>query len=169
MRETVFALLSNEALVSALIGWLVAALLKFFIILITSRRLDWERLLGPGGMPSTHTTPIVACTTSIGLVAGVNTPLFALALVITIVVAYDAAGVRRHAGEQARAINSLIEDLTTFGPFKGQNIQDFFRRWDINKLKTLLGHNPVEVFAGVVLGILIAIIVHSQYIHLMLR
>jgi len=120
-------------------------------------------MLGTGGMPSTHTTPVVACATSIGLVAGFNTPVFALAVVIAVIVSYDATGIRRHAGEQARAINSLINDLARVGPYKGQNIADFFKRWNLAELQTLLGHNPFEVFVGVLLGILTALIVHFRY------
>jgi acid phosphatase family membrane protein YuiD len=156
----------NEPLITAGIGWLLAAFLKFLIVAITSRRFDWERLLGTGGMPSTHTTPVVACTTSIGLVAGFDTAVFALATVITIIVSYDATGIRRHAGEQARAINSLINDLTKVGPYKGQNIADFFKRWNLTELQTLLGHNPFEVFIGVLLGIMTALVVHFNYGHL---
>jgi acid phosphatase family membrane protein YuiD len=156
----------NEPLITAGIGWLIAAFLKLIIVAVTSRRFDWERLLGTGGMPSTHTTPVVACTTSIGLVAGFDTSVFALATVITFIVAYDATGIRRHAGEQARAINSLINDLAKVGPYKGQNIADFFKRWNLTQLQTLLGHNPFEVVVGVLLGIMTALLVHFNYGHL---
>jgi len=166
MTDFFSALFHNQPLVSAVIGWGLAALIKFLLVAITSRRYDWERLLGPGGMPSTHTTPVVACTTSIGLVAGFNSPVFALAGVITFVVAYDAAGIRRHAGEQARAITNLIRDLTKLGPYKDQTIADFFKRWNVKELETLLGHNPIEVFMGVILGIACALIIHYGFGHL---
>jgi acid phosphatase family membrane protein YuiD len=159
-------ILRNEPLIAAAVGWAIAAFLKLLIIAVTSRRFDWERFLGAGGMPSTHTTPVVACTTGIGLVAGFDSSIFALALVITVVVAYDAAGIRRHAGEQARAITSLINDLTGVAPFKGQSLADFFKRWKLAELQTLLGHNPLEVIVGVVLGILTALLVHFRFGHL---
>ncbi len=163
MRDFFIALINNQPLVSAFISWGVAALFKVLIEAVRSRRLDWERLLGPGGMPSTHTTPVVACATSIGLVVGFESPVFAIAVVITFVVAYDAAGIRRHAGEQARAINNLIQDLTKVGPYKDQNISDFFKRWNVGELETLLGHNPIEVFVGLLLGIVTACIIHYQF------
>lgn len=156
----------NEPLISALVGWALAAFLKFLIVVVTLRRVDWERLLGTGGMPSTHTTPVVACTTSIGLVMGFNSPIFALAVVLSIIVSYDAAGIRRHAGEQARAINSLISDIFEGGMFKGQKSSDFLNRWKLAELKTLLGHNPAEVVVGVALGIMTALMMHFQFGHL---
>ncbi len=159
------SLFRNEILITALIGWVIAAFLKVLVIAVTHRRIDWERLLGTGGMPSTHTTPVVAGTTSIGLVSGFDSALFALAVVITIVVAYDATGIRRHAGDQARAINLLIEDLTKGGMFKGQKPADFFKRWNLAELQTLLGHNPIEVFVGVLLGIATALVIHLNFGH----
>ncbi len=160
------AIFDNEPLVIAGISWCLAAFLKFILVAITSRKLDWERLLGTGGMPSTHTTPVIGCTTSIGLVHGFETPLFALAFVFSIVVAYDAAGLRRHTGDQAKAINNLITDLTKHGPYKGQEIADFFKRWNLQELQTLVGHNPMEVLVGVFLGIMTALVVHFEYGHL---
>jgi uncharacterized protein len=148
---------------TAIIAWALAALMKFFIVLITDHRIDWERLLGTGGMPSTHTTPVVACMTSIGMVLGFDSPVFAVALALSVVVAYDATGIRRHAGEQAKAINSLVADL--FGGFinKDQNPSDFFKRWNLSEMKTLLGHNPAEVVVGVLLGIFTAIVIHHFF------
>ena len=143
------AIFDNEPLVIAGISWCLAALLKFLLVAITSRKLDWERLLGTGGMPSTHTTPVIA-----------------LAFVFSIVVAYDAAGLRRHTGDQAKAINNLITDLTKHGPYKGQEIADFFKRWNLQELQTLVGHNPMEVLVGVILGIMTALVVHFEYGHL---
>jgi len=166
MADFFSSLFHNEPLIAAGISWVVAAFLKFLIVGIASRRFDWERLLGTGGMPSTHTTPVVACATSVGLVAGFDSPLFAIGVVLSVVVAYDAAGVRRHTGEQARAINNLIEDLTRVGPYKGQSMADFFKRWNIRELQTLVGHNPIEVFVGVILGILTALVVHYKFGHL---
>jgi hypothetical protein len=159
-------LLGNEPLVSAVVAWGLAAFLKFLIVVVTLRRVDYERLLGTGGMPSTHTTPVWACTTSIGLVLGFNSPVLALAVVLSMVISYDAAGIRRHAGEQARAINSLISDIFEGGMFKGQKAADFLGRWKLAELKTLLGHNPAEVVVGVALGIMTALAIHFEFGHL---
>jgi uncharacterized protein len=164
--NTIRQLFQNEPLVAAAVGWFMAALLKFLIVLFSAKRIDWERFLGTGGMPSTHTTPVVACTTSIGLVLGFNSAVFAIAAVLSVVVSYDAAGIRRHAGEQAKAINSLIADLIKGGIFKGERQADFFKRWNLAEMKTLLGHNPAEVAVGVALGIMAALAVHYQIGHL---
>jgi len=153
----------NEPLMTAGIAWVVAASLKFITELIRTRRIDWERLVGTGGMPSTHTTPVVACALSLGLVAGFDSPVFAIALILAIVVAYDASGIRRHAGEQAKAINSLIQDLFGGMFHKEYKPADFFKRWDLKEMQTLLGHEPIEVFAGVVVGIITALVVHFRY------
>jgi len=168
MADFFMQLLKNEPLVTALIAWGVAALLKVLIEAVKSRQIDWERLLGPGGMPSTHTTPVIACATSIGLIAGFGSTLFALAAVLCFVVAYDAAGIRRHAGDQAKAINSLIQDLTKVKPYKGQDLPDFFKRWNIEELETLLGHNPLEVAVGIILGIFTALLIHMKFGYLFL-
>jgi len=168
MTNFFLTLLSNEPLVTGIIAWGVAALLKVTIEAIKSRQWDWERVLGPGGMPSTHTTPIVACATSIGFVAGFETPIFALATVLCFVVAYDAAGIRRHAGDQAKAITNLINDLTKVKPYKGQNAPDFFKRWNLEELETLLGHNPLEVAVGIFLGIITSVVIHYKFGYLFL-
>jgi acid phosphatase family membrane protein YuiD len=169
MTDFFSKLFLNEPLMTALVAWVLAALLKFAIVALHTGKLDWERILGTGGMPSTHITPVVACTTSIGIITGYDSAIFALAVVFTIVVGYDAAGIRRHAGEQALAINSLINDLTQLETFKGQKLESFFKRWDISELNTLLGHNPLEVAVGVIMGILIAILIHIFYGHLFVQ
>lgn len=159
-------MLMNEPLVTAVAAWFIAACLKFIIEIISARRIDWERLLGTGGMPSTHTTPVVACATSIGLVLGFDSAVFAVAAVLAVVVSYDAAGIRRHAGEQAKAINSLIHDLFSGEFVKGQKPADFFKRWNLAEMKTLLGHNPEEVVVGIALGITVALVVHYRFGHM---
>ena len=162
-------LFQNEPLMTALVAWVLAAFLKLLIVAIQTGKLDWERILGTGGMPSTHTTPVVACAASIGITTGYDSPVFALAVVFCIVVGYDAAGIRRQAGTQAYAINSLITDLTQLEIFKGQKLESFFKRWNIVELKTLLGHNPIEVTVGVILGIIIAIVMHDNFGHLFVQ
>lgn len=159
-------LFRNEPLMTAAIAWGLAALLKFLIVIILTGKVDWERLLGTGGMPSTHTTPVVACTMSLGLVEGFDSGLFGLGVVLSFIVAYDAAGIRRHAGEQAKAINSLIHDVFTGELFKGQKPADFFKRWKLEELETLLGHNPADVAVGIAVGIIVALLVHFNFGHL---
>jgi len=136
MRE----LLDNEILWTALSAWALAQFLKPFLEYLDSRRWIWGEWFSSGGMPSSHSALVVAAMLAIGLFDGFNTPLFALAVAITMVVVYDAAGVRREAGRHAERINILIEEL-----FRGQPISE-------QQLKEVIGHSPGEVIAGVLLG-----------------
>ena len=163
MSHFFITIFHNEPLVTAAVAWAIAAFLKFIIVAIQTGKLDWERILGTGGMPSTHTTPVIACATSIGITSGFDSAIFALAAVFSVIVGYDAAGIRRHAGDQAQAINNLINDLTQLEPFKGQKLESFFKRWNVAELKTLLGHNPLEVTVGVLMGIVIGILMHHYF------
>jgi len=156
----------NEPIITGIVAWAVAAFFKVIIEAFHTGKLDWERVLGTGGMPSTHTTPVVACATSIGFTSGFDSSIFALALVFSVVVGYDAAGIRRHAGDQANAINNLINELTQLETFKGQKLESFFKRWNMTELKTLLGHNPLEVAVGVFTGIVIGMLMHHYFGHL---
>jgi len=105
-------------------------------------------VVGSGGMPSSHSSLSVATTLSIGLFYGFGTPLFALAFAVTMVIVYDAAGVRRQAGFHAEKINLLIEEF-----FSGHPISQ-------ERLKEVLGHTPNEVIGGIVLGVLVALFVY---------
>ncbi len=116
---------------------------------IRDREWNWSWLFSAGGMPSTHSALIVAATTALGMVRGLASPEFAFGVAVSMVVLYDAAGVRRQAGEHARVINAIIEDLAHGHPLKEEN------------LKELLGHTPGEVAIGVLVGLAVAVIVVS--------
>lgn len=123
---------------------LVCQTLKFMIESIISKELVWGRLFnGTGGMPSSHTSFSSSLTMMIGLNLGFDSPIFAIALIFTLIVSYDAMGLRMESGKQAEAINKLFDET-----FKGQGI---------TKLKEKLGHKPQEVLAGMVLGTLSAL------------
>lgn len=140
-------ILGNDILWTALGGWLAAQVIKVILVFITSRKLDFRRLTGSGGMPSSHSAITMSLTMSIGFVHGFDSALFAVSMILTFVVMYDASGVRRSAGQQAAILNKLVED---WGNGKFYNTD--------KKLKELLGHTPLEVIAGAILGILIAVI-----------
>ena len=140
-------LLGNDILWTALSGWLAAQVIKVILVFITSRKLDFRRLTGSGGMPSSHSSITMSLTMSIGFVHGFDSALFAVSMILTFVVMYDASGVRRSAGQQAAILNKLFEDWE-HGEFNNT----------YKKLKELLGHTPLEVLAGAILGILIAVI-----------
>ncbi|MTI94881.1 MAG: divergent PAP2 family protein [Firmicutes bacterium] len=136
----------NKIFWVSLAGWTVAQLLKVFFDLLTHRKLNLSRLVGAGGMPSSHAAFVSALTTAVGIVEGWDSTAFAIALVLALIVMYDAAGVRRAVGKQARILNTLIPRL-----YHGSNLVN-----EKEKLKELLGHSPFEVFSGAVLGGLIA-------------
>ena len=112
--------------------------------ILFTKKLDIRRFVGSGGMPSSHSALVVSMAVGIGLAEGYGSPLFALALAVAMVVMYDAAGVRRAAGKQAAVLNEIVADLQAH------------RAVPQEKLKELLGHTPVEVIAGAILGIVIA-------------
>jgi acid phosphatase family membrane protein YuiD len=138
-------LIFNRVLVTTLIAWFLGQALKVPIEYLWRRKWNWALWFGSGGMPSSHSSLIVATTLSIGLYYGFGTPLFALAFAVSMIIVYDAAGVRRQAGFHAEKINLLIEEL-----FSGQPISQ-------ERLKEVLGHTPNEVIGGIILGVLVAL------------
>jgi acid phosphatase family membrane protein YuiD len=137
----------NVFFISAAIAWFLAQLIKIIICFIKERRLNFRLLVASGGMPSSHTSSVCALTTSIAYVHSFDSPLFAISAVFALIVMYDASGVRRAAGEQAKILNRIMDDLKNkreFDPFV--------------PLKELVGHTPIQVFAGAFLGIAIGIL-----------
>jgi len=146
-------LFSNEIFISAALGWLIAQILKTIIHTALTKEFVVERMVGSGGMPSSHSATVCALATSTYLQYGSASFEFAIASFFAIVVMYDATGVRRETGIQAKVLNEMIELFSNMG--KGVNIED--------KLKEFVGHTPLQVFAGAVLGILIAFWVRTFY------
>ena len=146
-------LLSNEILVSAVAGWTVAPGLKTLIECWMNKSFSPERLVGSGGMPSSHSATVCALTVGAGLRCGVESFEFAISFILASVVMYDAIGVRQETGKQAKLLNMIME-------------QDFFKLDNEQfqkRLKEFVGHTPLQVLAGGVLGILIAVAVHGFY------
>jgi acid phosphatase family membrane protein YuiD len=140
-------ILYNRALIAAVTASVTSQTLKFMIFMIMNKKIDIGRAIGTGGMPSAHSAFVMALAVKIGILNGFGGSEFAIAMAFALIVMHDAAGVRRAAGNQARILNMIIEDL---GSKKG--IQQ-------ERLKELIGHTPVEVISGAVLGSLIGIIV----------
>ncbi len=138
-------LIHNKVLVAVLIGWLLAQVLKVPTEYLRSRRWLWAMIFAAGGMPSSHTALLVSGTIATGLYQGFDTPMFGIAVAITMIVVHDAAGVRRQAGIHAERINVLFGEL-----LKGH-------MWDENDLKEVIGHTPLEVVGGILLGFFVAI------------
>ncbi|CAA0831371.1 Acid phosphatase/vanadium-dependent haloperoxidase-related protein [Striga hermonthica] len=140
----VATLAANPTFVSGMCAWAVAQSIKVFLNFCVERKWDFRLMFASGGMPSSHSALCMALTTSVAICHGVADSLFPVCLGFSLIVMYDAIGVRRHAGMQAQVLNLIVEDL-----FQGHPIRQ-------RKLKELLGHTPSQVFAGAVLGILVA-------------
>lgn len=123
----------------------LAQLIKFVIAYLREKRVDLRRLIEPGGMPSSHSAGASALTTAIGLVYGFDSPSFVIATFFSAVIIYEATGLRRSVGEQAEILNRLLDEL-----FEGKKFTD-------TKLQVVLGHTPLEVILGVVMGISFAL------------
>lgn len=128
-------------LIACVVGWLASSLLKVPTYYFVHRRINIRQAFGTGGMPSSHAATMTATTLGIGLFSGFDHPAFAIAVAITMIVIYDAAGVRREAGYHAVIINRLIDEY-----LKGPLI-------DQKKLKEMIGHTPLEVVGGVITGL----------------
>lgn len=136
----------NKVFMISFISWFSAQLLKVVLTLFTQKKLDFSRFVGSGGMPSSHSSFVTGLASSMGILQGFDSPEFALALVFALIVMYDAAGVRMAVGKQARILNAIVDD------FQKHRKHAFNEK----RLKELVGHTPVEVFAGAILGIVIA-------------
>jgi hypothetical protein len=139
-----FAIFSNYVLIPALISWSIAQVVKVLLEYFHSHCWDWSLLLRAGGMPSSHTALITGMTHALGLELGFNSPVYAVGFVLSMVVIYDATGIRRQAGRHAKIINQMITDLATGHPLKEE------------LLREVLGHTPLEALAGVLLGLVVS-------------
>ncbi len=139
---------SNQVFLSWLFACLIAQGIKIVLGVIRLRRFDFRWVIGTGGMPSTHAAGVTALSLAIGFQAGFDSPLFAAAVAFTVITLFDAQGVRRWSGRQAQILNKMMEDMY------------FKRRIQEQRLKELLGHTPLEVLAGMGVGMLTALALH---------
>lgn len=153
-------ILENYCLNVALLSWLIAQVLKTLINFIMTRKFHAERLFGAGGMPSAHTATVCGLTVALAKQVGIDSPEFAIGFILACVVMYDAMNVRREAGEHAKVLNKVV----------GKLMEDEESRIDLNddgradskdslELQEYIGHTPVQVLGGALLGIMVAIIV----------
>jgi acid phosphatase family membrane protein YuiD len=141
-------LIGNRILVSAVTGWFVAQILKTLIYTLMTKRFEPERLVGSGGMPSSHSSTVCAMATASGQIYGLGSFEFAVTVIIAIIVMHDAMGVRLETGKQAKLINEIVE---TFKTMNGKTLAE-------EKLKEFVGHTPLQVLMGAILGIAIGIL-----------
>lgn len=149
-RTKATPMLKNELLLASIAAWLIAQLTKTIINAIENKKLDLSRLVGDGGMPSCHSATVCSLATSSALCFGFSSYQFAMAAVFAIVVMHDASGVRLESGKQAKAINEMIEYLQTTK-----------YKTHLERLEELLGHTPIQVLVGALIGILISVITHA--------
>jgi acid phosphatase family membrane protein YuiD len=148
MKELGQQLLTNRALMCAISAWFVAQVLKTLVFAVLERRVNWRRLVDTGGLPSAHSALVVGLTTGIGLNEGWHTTNFAISLVFALIVMYDAIGIRQEAGKHADLLNELLRIAV---------IRDVYQQRE--ELKELLGHTPLEVIAGALIGVMMALFV----------
>ena len=134
-------ILRNPVLIGALIAWSLSQGSNLPIEYLRFRRWNWSLLLSTGGMPSSPTTLVTAIAHGTGMVQGFDSPAFAIAVALAMVVMYDATGIRRQAGLHAEMINAMVQDLMEGHPLKQE------------KLAEVLGHSPAEAFVGLILGL----------------
>jgi uncharacterized protein len=146
-------------LLAAIIGNLTAQIVKVPIHFIRTRKWNWGLLISTGGMPSSHSSTVTALTTAIGMTNGFTSDIFSLSAVFCSVVLYDSCGIRRHAGEHAALLNVLFEDLRNIKK-ELTSFRMISNETNRKKLKELLGHKPIEVLVGGLLGIVVAMILN---------
>jgi acid phosphatase family membrane protein YuiD len=139
----------SECFWSALCSWMIAQSTKMLCGICRARRLDFSYIHSTGGMPSAHSALVCGMATSVGMTTGFGSPLFVVALVFAMITMFDAATVRRAAGLQARLLNQILDEL-----FREHHLSE-------KKLVELLGHTRLEVFMGMLVGVLTALIVVS--------
>jgi acid phosphatase family membrane protein YuiD len=141
------SLLNNRILLAAFLAWAIAQVSKTILDLFRQRKLILSRLVSSGGMPSSHSALVMGLATSTGRVMGLGSAAFAIAVVMASIVMYDAAGVRRAVSIQARILNQMIDEA-----FQGSPMAE-------KRLRELIGHTPIQVFVGALLGICVGLIV----------
>ncbi len=138
-----------EVLLAGILAAIIAQIIKFFLYTITHRKIDFHIFTTTGGMPSSHSAGVIGIACAVGIIQGFDSISFAIAMGYSLVVMYDAAGIRRASGKMATCLNRIMDD---------------FYKHDVSsvgtKLKELLGHTPKEVFAGAVLGVAFAYYFH---------
>lgn len=146
MNEFIKELFSNKILITTLFAWIFAQSIKVAIGVVREKRFDFRWFVGTGGMPSSHTAGAACLATAVGMNSGFNSVHFALAASFAIVVMFDAQGVRRATGRQARILNKITEDIYWQGKIRE------------DRLRELIGHTPIEVIGGFIVGVAVALI-----------
>ena len=134
----------NKVVIVTFFGWFTAQVIKVIIGVVVEKRFNFKWFVGTGGMPSSHSAGVAALTTAVGIQEGVGSAIFVVALMFAVVVIFDAQGVRRSTGKQAEILNKILDDI-----YWKKKIQE-------DRLKELIGHTPVQVIAGIAVGLAVA-------------
>lgn len=140
-------LLNNEPLIIAALSWLMAGILKVLVELRVNRKLSFKRVIGAGGMPSSHTSTVVSLAIAIGYYRGLASAEFALAMIFAIIVIHDAVGVRLETGKQAKVLNTMMFESNAFKDL------DFEKQ-----LKEYVGHTPLQALVGAIVGVIVSLL-----------
>lgn len=151
ITDVIKALLNNFTLVAVTIAWLLAQSIKVVLYRLEEKHWNFWHFFEAGGMPSAHSAAVTSLTLGIALTQGWNSTYFTISLVFALIVMYDATGVRRAAGKQAEILNKIVDDIYASGKVR------------VEKLKEILGHDPIEVIAGATLAVIVTLI--SYYVH----
>lgn len=146
----------NVALITAIASTFIAQIIKVVTVLVSEKRFAWDRIASTGGMPSSHSAGVSALAATIGIMEGWDSSAFAISTVLALIVMYDATGVRRAAGLHAEYLNVIAKELSHIFKQDGQ---------EQRALKTLLGHTYLQVIAGLMQGILVAVITQLYIIN----
>lgn len=146
----------NYPLWTALIAIALAQVIKIPLAFFATRKLNMSLLTSTGGMPSSHSAAVTGVSTAIAIEHGLDSSLFAISAVFAVVVMFDATGVRRHAGYHATVLNQLVLDFNRLV----EEVKTWPKKENEQKLKELLGHQPIEVFFGALLGIILAFVLY---------
>ncbi len=149
MRNIARELITNKIFIVTLLSWVIAQTMKVIIGYIKEKKVDFRWFVGTGGMPSSHTAGATCLAVAIGFTHGFDSVLFALAASFALVVMFDAQGVRRASGRQARILNKIMDDIYWQGKIQEGRLREF------------IGHTPIEVIGGFILGVFIALIAYK--------
>ena len=149
-----YDLISNPFLITGVTSWLVAQILKTVIYAVINKKVDFFRLIGDGGMPSGHSATVTSIAMFSALVYGTGSFQFAITAIIAVIVCHDAMGVRLETGKQAMLINEIVKSFSILSTNELPEV----------KLKEFVGHTPIQVFAGILIGTINSIIMHNLLI-----
>lgn len=146
----------NKILDVVFIAWFIAQFYKVMFSLVVEKKINFRRMWETGGMPSSHSSTVTCLATCIGIMEGLKSNLFAITVIFSGIVMYDAAGIRRAAGKQAGVLNIFLEKIPLI--IGKKQYEKYFKDEKTTKLKELLGHTPIEVFVGAIVGIVVGIL-----------